>query len=372
MRILYDHQIFSIQKFGGISRIFIELMKELSPIPECTIDWYRGFHKDAYNIEYFRNNLKRYWSFSRDNFKFPKLNYDSLNRLTFKAFTLTASSKYNIYHPSYYDDSLLSSVKTQKIAITIYDMILEKYLVNLERFQSVIKGKRKLAERADLIFVISQNTKKDLLEIFDVDPAKIVITYCASRIREIKAQKLPDICYQKPYFLFVGTRSKYKNFEILIKAFAASSWLKSNFNVICFGGTSDFIEPELKNLEEHDLKQIFIYLTGDDRLLKALYQQARALVYTSRYEGFGLPPLEAMECECPVICCPNSSIPEVVGEAALFFAPDSEEELINCMKMIVENTDKRAFAIAEGQERAELFSWEKTARATLEGYQKIL
>ncbi len=373
MRILYDHQMFSIQRFGGISRIFIELMRELSANSECSIHWYRGWHKDGYDIQDYRARLGRYWAFPRETFKLQQnWNYDAINKLTLNAFILTSGKKYDIYHPSYYDASLFSIVKSQKLVITIHDMILEKFLSNLVRFQKFIDAKRYLVERADLIFVNSRNTEKDLVELLNVNPQKIRITHWATRIQDICPAKLPNICCDKPYFLYVGTRSKYKNFNMLVQALAADKWLKSNFNVICFGGTSDFTEPELESIEVNNLRQNFIYLTGDDGLLKALYEQAQALVYTSQYEGFGLPPLEAMECQCPVICCPTSSLPEVVGDAAAFFNPDSVEELVACMKMVVEDRDERTLMLEKGLERASLFSWEKASKLTLEGYREII
>jgi len=370
MQILYDHQMFAIQKFGGISRIFIELMRELSVNSICRINWYRGWHQDDYELSDFSQHLGRYWTFSRK--LLPLKNYDKINRLTFQVFMLTAGKQYDIYHPTYYDASLLSLVKPKKLVITVHDMILEKFLGNIERFESVREGKKELIEKSDLIFVPSDNTKKDLIDILQVDAAKIKTTYWGTRIGEINPSPLPKICAQKPYFLYVGTRSKYKEFDKLIQAFAQNNWLSTNFNVVCFGGTSNFTAPEIERMEKAKLRDNFIYLSGDDSHLKTLYQNAQALVYTSGYEGFGLPTLEAMECKCPVICCPTSSLPEVVGDAAIFFTPDSIEELVNSMKIVVEEREKRASMLAKGEERAKLFSWEKTAKLTFAAYQAVL
>lgn len=369
MRILYDYQMFAIQKFGGVSRIFIELMRELVNSPELSMDWYRGWHIDEYDISDFQPKLSRYWAFYRYNL--PKVNYNKLNDFTLKLFTATLGKSYDIYHPSYYNAALLGLVKPKKLVITVYDMILELFLGELERFQQQIKDKRTLIEKADLIFVSSLSGQEDLLKLIPIDPAKIKLTPWATRIKDITPETLPEFCQNKPYFLYVGTRSKYKNFEILIKAFAAEPWLKNNFNVVCFGGTGDFTEPELKSLNEGNIGENFIYIRGGDALLKALYQNAQALVYTSRYEGFGLPPLEAMECQCPVICCATSSLPEVVGEAAIFFDPDSVDELISSIKTVVEDTTKRQWLIDKGSYRAQLFSWSKTAQLTQQAYQQL-
>jgi len=365
MKILYDNQMFTIQKFGGISRIFIELMRELSQYPQCEIDWYRGWHKDGYNIKDFQARLHRYWSFSQD--IQPKL-----DKLAWQLFNFTKFSGYDIYHPTYYDTSYLSAVKYSKLVITIHDMILEKFLANLERFQPQIEAKKVLVEKADLIFVNSLSTQRDLEDILKVDSSKIILTSWATRISAITPATIPQLAEGKPYFLYVGTRSKYKNFSILVQAFAQNECLKSNFRVICFGGSGDFTSDEMNLIAEDNLQNNFSYLSGDDSILKALYQQAVALVYTSCYEGFGLPLLEAMECDCPVVCSPTSSLPEVIGDNAIFFENNSVDELGVALTRVIEDNNQRQEIIKKGKERTKLFSWQKTAKLTLEGYQRLL
>lgn len=372
LHILYDHQMFTIQRFGGITRIFIELMRELSKEQDCALHWHRGLYIDGYDIADFQKRLKRYWSFEKIPFLQRKRTKEAINKLSFKWFVRLFGRQYDIYHLTYYDYSLIDIAKAKKLALTIQDMIPEKYLVSMSRFHKLIEDRKRLIERADLIFVSSQSTQNDLLNMFQIDAGKVFITYWATRMKEITPMPAPNSVLKRPYFLYVGTRSKYKNFEILMKAFASDEWLKSNFQVVCFGGTGGFLEPELKFFEQHNMTDKFIYLSGNDGLLKTLYMNAQALVYTSRYEGFGLPPLEAMECKCPVICCQTSSIPEVVGDAAVFFNPDSPEELAQCLHTVIENTTKRSEIIKKGENRGQLFSWKKAAKETLDGYRSIL
>ena len=141
--------------------------------------------------------------------------------------------------------------------------------------------------------------------------------------------------------------------------------------MVCFGGSAPFLSPELVFMKENGILDNFIYLNGSDALLKGLYGKAKALVYTSRYEGFGLPLLEAMECGCPVVCCRASSIPEVTGPAALFFDPDSPEDLASCMQKIVQDSSLRNTMIGQGIDRAKEFSWGKTASAVWNGYREL-
>lgn len=376
MHILYDHQMFAIQKVGGISRIFIELMREFSQSSDCFIHWYRGIKTDDYDISAYRDRLKRYWSIPNLPFKLVNLDREYINRSLFKYFIQTFNGQYDIYHPSYYDATFLEIAKSKKLAVTICDMIPEKILSGnpqlASKFKNVVESKKILARQADIIFAISESTKKDVVDILQIEPEKIQVTYLASRIKDFPLAELPEPCRSKPYFLYVGTRSKYKNFELVMQALATEPQLSNNFNLVCFGGSSDFLEPEIEFMEKHHIRENFIYLRGDDSLLKTLYTNALALLYPSRYEGFGLPPLEAMECQCPVICCSTSSLPEVVGDAAIFINSDSAEDLATAMQKVVGDLEYRAAALAKGRQQASLFTWEKSARQTLDGYRSVM
>lgn len=365
--------MFTIQRFGGITRIFIELARELSMAPDVALYWYRGLHKDRYSIRDFRCRLARYWSVPIPErfFKWDligKLNTHGLN--TFVKMNISGLS-FDVYHPTYYDSRLINGARAKKLAITVHDMIPEMFMTHLDRFQGLIYEKRRLIMRADLVFVNSSSTLRDLLQLVPTDASKIRVTYWASRMKDCPLVPLPRAVTGKPYFLYVGTRSKYKNFEVLMRAFAENEWLARSFNVVCFGGTSPYLPHEMRFFSEHKLLDCFRYVSGGDGMLRSLYENAVALVYTSRYEGFGLPPLEAIQCGCPVICSPTSSLPEVVGEAALFFDVDAPEQLADCMRRVAEETELRERLVQKGYARAALFSWERTAQATLDGYRAV-
>jgi glycosyltransferase involved in cell wall biosynthesis len=142
--------------------------------------------------------------------------------------------------------------------------------------------------------------------------------------------------------------------------------------VVCLGGSTSFTEIERQFFAEHGLAETFLHLPGDDSLLKVLYHHALGLVYPSRYEGFGIPPLEAMETGCPVVCCPVSSLPEVVGDAALFFAPDAPDELVERLHSLLDDAALRADLIARGKARAGRFSWDGMVEQTMAGYRAVL
>lgn len=369
MRILYDHQMFALQRFGGITRIFIELMKGLAGRPGVEIAWHRGWHVDQYEVTGFAPGLQAYAATEAAPGGEPAAERPAVNRALFEKFAASLGTV-DLYHPSYYEAATVQIPRRRRLILTVADLIAEKYFQDLPRFRPLLDDRRRLILEADCLQVISESTRRDLLEHYPVDPKKIRLTYLASDIASIPEAPAP-VLPERPFFLYVGTRSKYKNFDVLLRAFAASPELARNFSVVSFGGTGDYNEPELKFMEAHGLRGAFTFVQGDDSLLKAYYRRAAALVYTSRYEGFGLPPLEAMECGCPVICAPTSSLPEVVGDAAALFNPDSAEELAAALLALAGQAELRTRLIRAGYERAGRFTWRNTVENTLAIYREV-
>lgn len=369
MDVLFDHQAFALQRAGGISRVFLELARELSGASGCRLHWYRGLHQDAYDVSDLRARLASYWALERPPPGLTSWEPARINRLGLRMFGRFGSRRYDVYHPGYYDDSLLDLVAARRLVVTIHDMIPELFLSGLERFQGMTRAKKHLVERADIVLSVSESTKRDLVEILGTRPDKVRVVPNATRMHEVSPAPLPAALQGCRYLLYVGTRSKYKNFEVALNAFAQSAWLR-DFRLVCFGGTQGYLEHEQAFLARHGLAERFVYLSGDDSLLRCLYDGATALVYTSRYEGFGLPILEAMACGCPVVCCSTSSIPEVTGDAALFFEPDSPESLVDRLQRLVEDAELRRTQIAKGLKRATAFSWRRSADGVLAAYRE--
>ena len=178
----------------------------------------------------------------------------------------------------------------------------------------------------------------------------------------------------KPYFLYVGERAGfkgYKNFAGMARAFAAAPSLKRDFRIVCFGG-GPLTHEELGLSSALGLDdQQLIQIGGSDVQLAIAYRHAVALVYPSLYEGFGLPPLEAMSASCPVLNSATSCLPEVVGDASITFDPNDTEEMRDAMQRIAQSAELRAELVLRGHKRRQLFTWERCVAETLDLYRRL-
>ncbi len=363
MKIIYDGQIFSRQKFGGISRLYTELINNLSNIEELDITLLGRFHINNYlensDIKILSKSL-----FLPFMSKLPS----QINGIINRSYKLYETHQCDIYHETYFDSFKASLSSNARRVVTVYDMIDEKFSDNSIRSKTIIKNKKKAVKRADHIICISESTKKDLVDIIGIDPDIASVVHLGSNL----APKHSKILYQtthmtRDFILYVGPRSGYKNFEVLINAFANSNHIKQKFSLIAFGGGA-FNKNELKLIKKSNVSAM--QLSGPDELLTSLYSEAFVFVYPSKYEGFGIPPLEAMQLGCPVICSKVSSIPEVVGDAGLYFINDNPESLKECIELMLESIIRDSY-IEKGYKRSRLFTWNKSANKTLQVYRKI-
>lgn len=176
----------------------------------------------------------------------------------------------------------------------------------------------------------------------------------------------------RPYILYVGHRDGYKNFHTALLAYATSTRLATEFDLVAFGGPA-FSTDEQAMIASLSLRpSSVVRLGGSDTELARAYRHARALVYPSRYEGFGIPPLEAMSCGCVVACSNASSIPEVVGDAALSFDPNDIDAARQALEESCFSEDTRARLLARGAIRVRELTWDRCARETIAAYRKVI
>jgi glycosyltransferase involved in cell wall biosynthesis len=227
--------------------------------------------------------------------------------------------------------------------------------------------KKRCCDRADKIIAISNTTKNDLIRLFGIDPEKIHVIYLANPLENI----MPDCrrnTLSSNYILYVGDRHGYKNFNALVQAYARSKKTNRSFHLVCFGG--GVLSPnERKYFSALGIDKNVCQISGNDHLLALYYQNARAFVCPSLYEGFGLPLLEAMSYGCPVICSRKGSIPEVAGNAGIYFDPGSVDDMQSVLeKMLFDDSILKESAV-RGIERNKQFSWDQCAHETLKVYQ---
>jgi len=357
MKILYDYQIFLLQKYGGISSYYCNLFNRLIE-QKHNSEIVAPIHISEVLKELKNQNT----IVGKKIDKIPRFTTKIITRVNDLFFEYYVQKfKPQVIHYTYYNK--IFNFNNVKKIITIYDLIHEK-------FYNKNNIKKKSLNSADHIICISKNTQNELIDYYKINKNKTSVVYLASKFSYNKS----ELIHKKsdPYLLFVGDRFGYKNFDNFIKSISRSRLLKNKIKIICFG-IFPFTKQELELLkkEQIDLENI-IFMTGNDELLKKLYLNSIALVYPSLYEGFGLPIIEAMSLGCPVACSNTSSMKEVGGNAANYFNPNDIENITKSIEEVVFSTEKRNMLIKRGFLQNKKFSWNRCVAETLEIYSSVL
>jgi glycosyltransferase involved in cell wall biosynthesis len=355
--VVYGPEIWSLQNEGGISRYFQELISGLS---------INGIHGKILTQS---NTNSRFKEINAPNFEVNHFTKSLTPSREFDALLEVAGNR-TILHPTYYSKNLKSIKANTPIVITVFDMISELYPQKKPRFRKVVDIKKLSVENSDLVLSISERTKRDLIELYGVSEDKIVVTYLGSNLHLIPQTKsVTDV--EGEFILYVGKRSGYKNFSNFIKAYSQSKTLNRNFFVIAVGG-GKFDSDEISELQKLGISHKVTQVDANDSQLAMYYRSAACLVYPSLYEGFGLPPVEAMSLNCVVIGSSGGSIPEICKNAAQYFEPMS----IDSIEGVLENTlaDEQLMVQMRhtGLKIAKQFAWENTASDTLTAYKSLI
>jgi glycosyltransferase involved in cell wall biosynthesis len=365
IKVVYDHQIFSAQKYGGVSRIFYELGKIISTYEDFDVKIHGGLY-----INQYINKLPKSVVMGRIIPAIPKSTNLLLNVNNYYHEKWLKNDTPDILHKTFFNRTFeLDRVKKSKSVITVYDMIHEKFMKWDTKF---IKIKAEAIKNADHIMCISEHTRKDLLEMLDIAPEKVSTVYLGHSF-ESTVELQSSSLISHPYILYVGSRkSLHKNFSNLLKAYAINQQLKDNFRLVCFGHRP-FSQKETDLMKNLGLSEKnVLHFSGDDTVLAEMYSHASAFVYPSLYEGFGIPPLEAMSLNCPVVCSNASSIPEVVGSAGEYFDPYEIESISQAIERVVFSSERQSELIEKGKERINVFSWDKCAYETSSIYRQLI
>jgi glycosyltransferase involved in cell wall biosynthesis len=361
MNILYDTEIFC-QKYGGISRYFAMLIRYL---PEY--DNIRVLFPLLYSTNEYLDHRGSLWL---PNKEFPGKGRIArfVRSLENKRVRKYMNNLGVIYHPTYYLNTVDHLKRSQKMIVTIHDMIHELFPEEVmdSNASMVIKRKLKLMERAHRIIAVSQVTKNAITEVYPFIPEdKIEVIYHGFENKESGKNdpNLHGLDCNQPYFLFVGNRNGYKNFNILLDV-----WVNIDDAVLVCCGGGPVTKCEKQKINTNRLENKIKFINPSDRELVNLYSNAMGLILTSKYEGFGMPVIEAFNYGCSVIAFDNSIFHEIGGELISYF--ESKEELIS---LIAEkNNNQNSADISEKlKSHTKKFSIKKMLDAHFELYKAV-
>jgi glycosyltransferase involved in cell wall biosynthesis len=358
-----DQQIFATQAYGGISRLFVELAREL---PKAGVDvtviapLFMNEHLRSLPAPLVRGTYApKSWGFHA--LRAP-LNYvlaiRQLRRL-----------RPDIIHATHYGRVYRPSRRT-RVVRTVFDMIPERVP---ECFSSDARSSRQKYASivdADHVICISDNTKRDVQELFGISDEKMSVVPLGFTVPRGVADNTPRS--DPPFVLFVGARHAYKNFDRLLHALQLVKQHQelASLSLVCFGGGA-FTDRERATIAAAGLQASVAHRTGGDAELFELYGRAELLVYPSLYEGFGIPLLEAMASKCPVACSSTSCFPEVAGNAAEFFDPYDPESVAGGMLRILLDRGRRSELAQAGLRRCAMYSWFRCAAETAAVYGRL-
>ena len=361
IKILLDDQMFSFQKYGGITRYFASLY-DSSLIQNIKMDIAIKFTDNEYLLTINRDNKASRLVLINKSAR--KIVFRTINRLL--SIYMLLRGNYDLFIPTYYNPYYIKLLRKAPHIITIHDMIYELY------FPSEIKiteRKKACILNADHIIAISEKTKQDLIQYYPSVAGKITVIYHGYKttISNLETNYLNPF---GAYVLFVGKRDDYKNFTFTIESIS-KYLLENNIKLICVGG-GKFREDELIKIQSNGISDICIQIDVDEKDMPNYYKNANFFIYPSEYEGFGIPILEAFANRCPVILSKSSCFPEIANDAALYFKLNSKDELLAACNLLTNNEDFRINLINKGSEQLKKYSWQNTLEKTISTYQMVI
>ena len=364
--VVFDHQTFVAQEFGGISRYFCELASRIHGLEDFQAKVIAPLHLNAYLPDCAVPKAA-----VRLNGKFRGRGRLCQVVNAALAPALTRMSRPSLIHRTYYES--LPRVGDVPVVLSVFDMIHEIFPENFATNDVVIRCKRGSVNAADHLICISHSTANDLVRLFDVPRSKIFVIYLG--YSDVFAQPAPrdeTSPHDRPYLLYVGQRDGYKNFGTALRAYAASRVLREAFDFVVFGGPALSAEERVLIASLSLRPGSVVRMGGSDKDLARAYRHARTFVYPSKYEGFGIPPLEAMSSGCVVASSNTSSIPEVVGDAAVTFEPSDIGDTRLALERACFDDTTRQQLLAAGGLRVREFTWDRCARETVAAYRKVI
>jgi len=273
-----------------------------------------------------------------------------------------------------------------KFIVTIHDLILTKfptqrasklspifYKIKHFVYKIIIKSG---INKAQKVIAVSKFTKQEIINQFHVDKDKIVVTYegVSDDLTKVKTHdKKVAIGYniKEPFLLYVGNAYPHKNLESLVEIFSIIRKKHRNLSLVLVGKEDYFYKRLKQYVEDHKFENIIFPGYVPDSDLLDIYKEALCYVFASFYEGFGLPPLEAMSQGCAVVSSNKTCMPEILEDAALYFDPENKNEMVEKINEIVKNKELRVELIEKGYKQVQKYSWDRCAKQTFEVYEQV-
>jgi len=361
VQVAFDEQIFALQRYGGISRMFVDLARQFLQDDTLEIDLLPlnapVINRPVLDDDFTRTRLA-VWDARHE--------YYSLARYLMRVRPRRGN---DIVHNTFYLPHGLVRYPGAKRVVTVHDMIPER-MPDTRRRLDFLTLKKRYVMTADHIICVSNATRDDMLDVYGPVNAPVTVIHHGVDDRfEPGAARLESLPHN--YVLFVGNRSQYKNAAVLLEAFAAIRPHHPELSLVFVGGGAFTREEELK-LRALGIAESTQQISLPDADMPSAYANAEFFVFPSTFEGFGMPVLEAMACGCPTILANATSLPEIGGEAAAYFSPTDSNELAEQMRALLEQPSHRSELVERGLARAKEFTWAKAASRTAQAYRSTI
>ena len=380
MKILFDDVAFDQSPYSGVSRYLTQIIANLPPQAMSTLPILETsniyLQLPPFNIPVARHSFQTF--FPQTPFPGKRRIFNLLSRLAFPLFP-TAERRnrnefYRLLHlldfdilhltsAHYYGTHWKDCIGKRPIIVTLHDVIPEKLLHQ----QDAERERRRIIRCATRFIAVSETTKRDFIGLYGVPEEKVDVVYHGpSYSFPVRNEPL----FPWPYLLYVGKRNGYKNFRFFVRAIAPWLQARTQFRLVCTGRPFNPDEIRLLNGLRIANRCIARFVPEED--MGTLYHHAFAFVYPSRYEGFGIPILDAFESGCPTILNNASCFPEIGGDAALFFEDGNAASLLDALVKLEVDSEFRNRLSKAGKTRARLFSWKTAAEQTFRSYERAI
>ena len=361
MRVALDEQIFAIQPVGGISRMFSELARQFLEGSPAGVELV-PFQTPIVN-RYVLDDVRLRGALEARAARNP---WTALGAYFSR---VGRPPKADIVHNTFYLPHGLDGRHAGKRIVTIHDMIPE-LMPRTRRRLDFLTLKQRYVRSADQVICVSEATKQDLLKVYGLIEAPIHVIH-----HGVSNRFQPDIprvdFLPERYILFVGHRHQNKDAEVLFRAFGQIAPRDLDLELLCVGGNG-LSQRELSLLEELGIRERVSQRFLFDELMASAYANAEVFVFPSHFEGFGLPALEAMASGIPTILARATSLPEIGGDAAMYFEPGDVGNLGHLLSDVLSDELTRQDLSVRGLQQAGQFTWQKSASATKEVYSTVI